>query len=415
MTPRLLRSGELASVLPAGGLTLLSSCSAESDLFDREIGLAGEALGAIDLSGIFVPGLNRRTWQAGPASRVTSFFLTPELRAHPDRLRFLPLCYQDIMAFYRREKPVAALFMCAPPDANGNCSFGSEVGPIAALWRDVPVRIAHINPAMPRTPGHPGIPFAELTAFFEAERPLLAMAPAQADADSLAIADAIAERVPHGATLQVGIGKIPDAVLAKLVSHRDLRLHSGLIGDGALALVNSDAMAPGASALGGVAIGSQSLYDGLENPRFQFHPPTVTHNGDVIAAIDRLVTINAAMEIDLFGQGFSESSSRGFMSGPGGAMDFAWGARRSSGATRIIALPSRAGRASRIVPPGAGHGPVSLSRFDIDLVVTEHGVADLRLKGHGERAAALIAVAHPDHREALERVWRDYASQITEA
>lgn len=414
MEPRLLRPGDLPSALPGGGLTLVSSCSAESDLLTAEVAAAGDRLGAIDCSGIFVGGLNRATWQAGPRSRVTTFFLTPELKKQAGRARFLPLCYEDILRFYRRERPAAALFMCSPPDAAGNCSFGTEVAFIAALWREIPIRIAHINPLMPRTPGDPGIPFRELSGWFEGAQPLRIMATGELDPVSLAIARHAASLIPDGATLQTGLGKIPDAVLGALESHRGLRLHSGLVGDGVLSLIRSGALADGQSALVGVAIGSGDLYDNLGHGHFQFRPVTVTHDPEALAAIDRLVTVNSAMEVDLFGQIFAESSSRGFQSGPGGASDYARGARRSPGGLRIIALPASARGVSRIVAPGKGHGPVSLSRFDADCVVTEHGIADLRFKTPRERAAALIAVAAPDHREALENAWRETARQIQE-
>ncbi len=414
MDPRRLRPGELASALPAGGLTLVSSCSAESDLLAAEVAAAGDGLGGIDCSGIFVGGLNRATWDAGAQSRVTTFFLTPELKGQDARARFLPLCYEDILGFYRQEKPSAALFMCSPPDDRGYCSFGTEVAFIAALWPDIPVRIAHINPLMPRTPGDPGIPFDRLTGWFEGEQALRSMPAGAFGAASLAMAGHAAPLVPDGATIQTGLGKLPDAILSALTGHRNLRLHTGLIGDGVLALLRSGVMAPGPSALVGVAIGSGELYDSLDDDRFQFRPVTVTHDAATLAAIPQLVTINSAMEVDLFGQVFAESSSRGFQSGPGGASDYARAARRSPGGLRIIALPSSARGTSRIVAPGAGHGPVSLSRFDVDCVGTEHGIADLRLASHAQRAAALIAIAAPEHREALDIAWRETARHIQE-
>jgi acyl-CoA hydrolase len=414
MEPRLLRPGDLASVLPGGGLTLVSSCSADSDLLAEEVAAAGDALGAMDFSGIFVPSLNRSTWRAGGQSRVTTFFLTPQLRAEAGRVRFLPLCYEDILGFYRRERPAAALFMCSPPDAQGQCSFGTEVAFNAALWRDIPVRVAHVNPLMPRTPGDPGIPFKELTGWYEGEQPLRTMPGGDADAVSQAIGRHAAGLIPDHATLQTGLGKIPDAVLGALSAHRGLRLHSGLIGDGVLALIRAGALAEGKSALVGVAIGSQALYDALGDEHFQFRPVTVTHDAATLAAIDRLVTINSAMAVDLFGQVFAESTPGGFQSGPGGASDYARGARRSVGGLRIVALPASAKGASRIVAPGEGPGPVSLSRFDVDCVITEHGIADLRFKTHGQRAAALVAIAAPEHREALEIAWRDTARHIPE-
>jgi acyl-CoA hydrolase len=304
--------------------------------------------------------------------------------------------------------------MCAPPDADGNCSFGTEVAFTAALWREVPVRIAHVNPAMPTTPGHPGIPWRELTGWYEGEQPLRRMDSAAPDPASLSIARQVSELIPDGATIQTGLGKVPDEVLRALSSHRHLRLHSGLIGDGALDLVRSGAMAAGPSALAGVAIGSRELYESLGHEHFQFRPVTVTHDPETLAAIAGLVTINSAVEVDLFGQAYAEASSRGFLSGPGGASDYARAARRSPGGLRIVALFASAKGTSRIVAPGRGHGPVSLSRFDIDLVVTEHGFADLRFKQPGARAIALIALAAPEHREALEIAWREIARQMEE-
>ncbi len=412
MSALYLRHGELASALPSGGLTLVSSCSAESDLLATEVAQAGEALGDMAFSGVFVPGLNRLDWQAGAQARVVTFFQTPELRQQPDRARFLPLCYQDILRFYHQQRPQAALFMCSPPDDNGNCSFGSEVAFIAELWREIPVRIAHINPKMPHTGGDPGIPFGEITAAFEGEQALRGSQAGTADAVSNAIAANVAELIPDGATIQTGLGKLPDAVLAALAGHRHLRLHTGLVGDGVLALLRSGALAGVAAATVGVAIGSPELYAALEEPTFAFRPVSVTHGPDILAGIDRLVTINSAMEVDLFGQAFAEASSRGLQSGPGGASDYARGARRSEGGLRIIALPAAAKDFSRIVAPGTGHGPVSLSRFDIDVIVTEHGIADLRACDYHQRAARLITIAAPVHRDALSAAWRSVASEF---
>lgn len=412
MGPRRIEPGQLADVLPPGGLTLVPACSAESALLADAVEAAGDALGAMTFSGIFVGGVNRRTWLAGAETRVLTFFQTPELRAAGDRVEFLPLCYQDILADLRRRRPAAALLMCSPPDDEGRCSFGTEVAFIAELWRDIPVRIAHINPAMPRTPGDPGIPFAELTAYFEADQPLLGIAEAVPDAVGNAIARHVSPFVKSGATLQTGLGKIPDAVLRSLADRRDLKLHSGLVGDGVLALLESGALdRPGAATVG-VAIGSERLYAALTHPAFQFRPVSVTHDAAILSAIDDLVTINSAIEVDLFGQVYAELTPHGLMSGPGGASDFARGARGHG--VRIIALPAQAAGngVSRIVAPGAGSGPVSLSRMDVDIVVTEHGAADLRLLGHAARAEALIAIAPPDTRDALMGQWSDTARRF---
>jgi len=403
----------LAAILPPGGMTLVSGCSAESAVLADSIEQAGEALGAMTFSGIFVAGLNHRTWLPNAASRMLTFFMTPELRASRAAVDFLPLCYSDILSLLRARRPAAALFMVSPPDQDGYCSFGTQVDFIADLWRDIPVRIAHINPLMPATPGHRGIPFSEITAWTSSEQPLLKSADDPHDAVSSAIGRHVAAYIPDGATLQTGLGKIPGAVLRTLVNHRNLRLHSGLVGDPILDLIAAGAMAPGASATVGVAIGSERLYSELSNPVFNFQPVTVSHDPRALGSYRKLVTINSAIEVDLFGQVYAELTPRGFMSGPGGASDFARGARLADG-LRIVALPSDAarGRVSRIVPPGEGAGPVSLSRMDVDLIVTEHGSADLRELTYQDRAAALIAIAAPEHREALSSAWDGYRQRL---
>lgn len=411
--PRRIEPGQLAEVLPAGGLTLVSSCSAESDLLASAVMAAGDQLGAMTFSGVFVPGFNRHTWLANPDCRVLTFFMTPELRAAGEQVEFLPLCYHDILAELRRRQPNAALIMCAPPDAQGQCSLGTEIAFIGDLWREIPVLIAHINPKMPRTAGDPGIPFDVLTAFIEAPQKLRSTEAGSDDPVAEAIATHAAPFVPDGATLQTGLGSIPDALMRALSDRRNLRVHTGLMGDGLLALIEAGAMADGPSAIVGVAIGSERLYAALDHPALQFQPVSITHGADRLAAIEGLVTINSAIEVDLFGQAYAELTPKGLMSGPGGASDFARGARPGRG-TRIIALRASADRGaiSRIVAPGAGAGPVSLGRMDVDVVVTEHGAADVRGQTYDARAQALIAIAAPTHRSALAAAWADYSRKL---
>nr|WP_272490786.1 acetyl-CoA hydrolase/transferase C-terminal domain-containing protein [Mesobacterium pallidum] len=291
--------------------------------------------------------------------------------------------------------------MLASPDADGLCSFGPVTDFIADIWQQVPVLIAQINPALPATRGTPGIPFDRLTAVVEAESPLPQQDPGT-DATAQAIAAHVARLIPDGATLQTGVGRIPEAVLRGLTGKRDLAIHSGLIGDSTLDLLEAGALRPEAPITAGVAIGTDRIYGAISRPEFAFRPPSHTHAIEVLARIDPLVTVNSAIEVDLAGNVHAEATPRGPVSGPGGASDFAAGARGASD-LRIIALPATAGksRVSRIVPAGTGTGPVSLGRFDVDVVVTENGVADLRGKGPAERRAALIRIADPAHRNIL--------------
>jgi len=411
--PLRIKGEDIASVLPPGGVTFVQGCSGHSELLADAVMAAGPALGAMTFTGIFVPGLNKATWLANPDCRVRTYFMTPELKAAGGAVDFLPLCYADILSDLRGMRIDAALFMISPPDERGICSFGPVVDFLAELWPEIPVRIAHINPDMPSTQGQPGIPIAALTAFVESAAPLPTMRPVPDSPIADRIGTHIAPYVTDGATLQTGLGKIPDAVLRALCGRRDLRVHSGLIGDAVLDLLAAGAVAPGVSIQGGVAIGSTDLYAAIDGPAFSFKPVAYTHDPRVIGAIPNFVTINSALEVDLFGQAYGELTPSGWMSGPGGAADFARGARIGGG-LRIVALPAdaKAGDISRIVAPGRAAGPVSLGRMDTDIVVTEHGAADLRGLGHAARAEQLIAVATPRHRPALRTQWSEYARNL---
>jgi acyl-CoA hydrolase len=413
LAPRRIDPADIASALPPGGRTLIGACSGESLLFAEAVMGAGEVLGAMTFTGIFVPGLNKQTYLANPHCRVETFFLTPELKAAGDAVSFLPLCYGDILARLRKVPIDAALFMATPPDSRGICGFGPIVDFLADIWPKIPVRIAHINPRLPRVRGAAGIPFSELTAIVEQEQRLLAMVDAGRDPTSDAIARNVAHWIGDGATVQAGLGKIPGAALRALCGRHDLHIHSGLISEAVVDLEEAGALSGGVAVIGGVAIGTQRLYDAVGGPAYRFEPVGYTHSPRILSEISNLVSINSALEVDLFGHAYAEMGPGGLMSGPGGASDFARGTY-AAGGLRIVALPASAakGAISRIVGPNSGAGPVSLGRMDTDIVVTEFGAADLRCLGHHDRAQALIAVAPPDHRETLEKAWAALAAKF---
>jgi acyl-CoA hydrolase len=394
---------------------LVAAATGESLLLARAVMAAGDALGPMTFTGAFIPGTNHHTYLANAQCRVETFFITSSLKAAlAEQVEFLPLCYNDVLARLQTIKIDAALFMCTPPDEDGNCSFGPAVDFLAEVWGRIPVRIAHINPLMPRTRGHKGIPFSQITAFVEGDQPFDTPSDQSSDPVAEAIAAHIAPFVPDGATLQTGIGKVPGAVLRALTGRRNLRVHSGLIVDEVVDLAEAGALAAGTPVLAGVAIGSKRLYDAISSETYQFQPVSVTHSALAIAAIPLFISINSALEVDVLGQVYSEVGPKGLMSGPGGASDYARAARFSLGGLRIIALASSAakGSISRIVGAGQGAGPVSLGRSDVDLVITEHGVADVRGKTYVERAAALIAIAPEAHRDALAAGWAEYATRL---
>src|ERR1700722_70673 len=409
MEPRRIRPDQLAQVLPPRGLTWLQACSAESPFIREGLIAAGDSLGAMTFAGIFVPGLNRIDYALAGVRRVKTFFMTPELSQASDRVEFLPLCYRGILSTLRALKFDAALMAVSPPDEKGLCSFGPVADFLVELWPRIPLRIAHINPRISRAAGAVGVPFSELTAVIEGDSDLPVSSVGR-DEISNRIGGFVSGLVPDEATVQAGLGRIPETAMASLRSHRDLALHSGLVGDSALELLEAGALHRDRNVItAGVAIGSRRLYDAIGDEAFCFRPVSHTHSLRVLSRIDNLFTINSAIEVDLFGQAYSELTPKGFVSGPGGASDFAAGAR-DGGGLRIVALPSTTerGSVSRIVGPCAASGPMSLGRFDIDVVVTEFGVADLRGRGHDERAEALMTIAAPSHQSELSAAWQDW-------
>ncbi|MBE2215079.1 MAG: GNAT family N-acetyltransferase [Opitutaceae bacterium] len=306
----------------------------------------------------------------------------------------------------------AALVQVTPPDVHGYCSLGVSVDVVSAACRAARVVIAQLNPRMPRTHGQSFIHVDRIDAFLPYDEPLVAVPPVGGTPEMETIGRYVAQLIEDGSTLRVGIGALPDAVLAALAGHRDLGVHSELLGDGYLPLLRSGAINNRRKSLHtgktitSFCLGTQELYDYVhDNPHVEFHPTEYVNNPLVIARNDRMVSVTAALELDLSGQVVADPLGHGFHSGLGGQVDFIRGATMSRGGLPIIALPSTSadGRTSRIVPhlrEGAG---VVTSRGDVHYIVTEYGVATLRGRSLRERALELIQVAHPKYRDDLLR------------
>ncbi|SEI12232.1 acetyl-CoA hydrolase/transferase C-terminal domain-containing protein [Paracoccus alkenifer] len=398
MAPLRIGSHDIAGHIPAGSRVWLHACSGESALI-RE-GLEAADLRGLTFTGIFVPGLNRLGGLLAAGGRFDSYFMMPEFAGHDAQVRFLPFCYRDIRLHLGALLPDVALVMVSPPDEQGMCSLGPVNDFIADIWPQIPRIIAHVNPLVPRTQGR-SIPHDRLHAVIEGESPLPMSNPGT-DEVSTRIAALAAGLIPEGAAIQAGLGRAPEAVLSGLTGHRNLSIHSGLIGNSTLDLLDAGALRNDAPIRAGVAIGGARLYDAVGRPEFRFAPPSVTHDLAQLATTGRFVTINSAIEVDLAGNSYAEATPKGPVSGPGGASDFAAGARGLQG-LRLVVLPATAagGRISRIVSPGRANGPVSLGRFDTDVIITEYGIADLRAASPTERRERLIAIAAPEHRDRL--------------
>jgi 4-hydroxybutyrate CoA-transferase len=352
--------------------------------------------------------------------RVNTLFISDNVRAavNEGRADFTPVFLSEVPKLFKSGllTPDVALVHVSPPDEHGFCSFGIEVGMTKPIAQSAKVVIAEMNPRMPRTLGDSFIHISKIDHVVPVDYPLPEIRMGDTSETVQRIADHVAGLIPDGATLQTGIGAIPDAVLTRLDDHKDLGIHTELFSDGIIDLIGRGVITgerktlhPG-KVIAGFVLGTQRLYDFIhDNPVIELHPQDYVNDPFVIAQNARMVAINSAIEVDLTGQVCADSIGPRLYSGVGGQLDFIYGASRSPGGVPVIALPSTAlgGKSSRIVgmlKPGSG---VTTSRNHVRFVVTEHGVADLYGKTVRQRARALITVADPRFRDDLERTARE--------
>jgi acyl-CoA hydrolase len=303
-----------------------------------------------------------------------------------------------------------AFLQVSPPDAEGNHSFGLITDYVQAMVAKARVVIAEVNDQVPFTLGDAVLPAARIDCAVQVSRMPTEVKAAQIGETDQAIAKIAAGYIQDGSVIQIGIGAVPDAMLRLLVDRRDLGVHSGMIGDGLVDLVEAGVLTnarkpidPGVS-ITGALIGTRRLYEfAHRNPQIGMRSSAYTHSEAVLSRLPKLVTINSAIEVDLTGQVNAEQTGGQYMGGTGGQVDFVRAGVRSPGGWSIIALPATAkgGKLSRIT--ASLGGPVTTARTDTDVIVTEFGAAELRGQTLAERARRLVAIAHPDFREELDK------------
>lgn len=351
--------------------------------------------------------------------RWVTFHVMPALREAMARgqVDFIPARYLDTFWVFGPTGPWAAdavLVHTAPPDPEGGLSLGVSTSYPLPLARSAPLVIAEVNRRMPRTLGDSSIALDRVAARVETDRELAEYPAAPGGDIEARIAAHVAELVPDGATIQVGIGSVPEAIVAGLGSHRDLGVHSLLV-EAMLPLLDRGVITnarktrnPGRMDLGEI-MGTERLFRFVhENPLVNMEPSSSIHHPLVVAKLERFVSINSAIEVDLTGQVNAESLGDRQVAGIGGQFDFVEGAYWAPGGRSVIALPAtgRGGAVSRIVARLPAGAKVTTPRYLTDCVVTEYGRANLRGLSVRQRARALIGLAHPRFREALERQWR---------
>jgi acyl-CoA hydrolase/GNAT superfamily N-acetyltransferase len=370
-----------------------------------------------DLEIVHIHGLGETPWiepRYESVLRTNSFFLTPALRAAVERGQadYTPCPMSEVPDLFRGGPlPVdVALIQVSPPDERGNCSLGVSVDVVRAAVNSARLVIAQVNPRMPRTGGDTLLSTKRIGFFLERKAALPEMEKPAIDDRHERIGRYAAQLVEDGATVQVGLGNSPEAVVRALRKHRQLGIHSGMLNDALMELVRCGAAdnsrksyKPG-KIIASHVLGSRNLYRFVDgNPDLELHPSDWVNDPVRIARNDRMVAINGAREIDLTGQVVRDSQGHHLYGGIGAMQDFIRGAGRSKGGRPVIVLTSLTddGRRSRIVAglePGSG---VCTGRGDVHHVVTEYGIASIYGRSIRERVARLVEIAHPEHRESL--------------
>lgn len=408
----LISPSEAARLARPGSRVLIAGCAAEPVAVLDAVAAEPALWRDLCLTGAFIPGVNERDYSAiGQGTRVETIFTTRGLApgVAAGRVNHLPLHYTDFWARLARPGVVDLVYATVPPPAaDGTVGLGLSADFLPAAEAAGAAIVGVVSDRMPDLPGGPRLPLSRFEALADGgDAPLAELCDPGTDAVSEAIAGHIVPLIPEGGTLQLGLGRLQTAILRRLMAdgRRGLGYHAGMISP---AVIEASAVF-GRGITTGVALGGAGFYGGLCNARgIRFAPVGETHALATLGAIPGLVAVNSALEVDLTGQVNAESVAGRQSSGLGGLADFLRGARRSEGGVAVIALAAtaRGGRHSRIVPKLAAGAVVSVARSDIDVVVTEFGVADLREAGLNERAERLRAIAAPGFREELVR-WED--------
>jgi len=409
--PTPIAAGDVAGLLRPGMTVYAPGAAGESGLLADLLRVTPEAARGVRFVGVWLPGFNRLDY-AGlhPEARATTFFVSSDLHdsLSAGRLTYLPVSYYQAYRWFADTARIDLAFLqVSPPDAGGGVSLGAAWDFTPAVLAKAGLRVAHVNPALAPTRGLTPLAWNDLDHVVEAEH-AVAGGDLRDEPVFAAIGRLIAPLVPDGATVEVGIGGV-QGVLDALAGHRNLAIHAGAITKAVERLAATGVIAARDGAItAGIAWGDAAFRRFCsDDARVRFAPVGWTHDLTRLAAIDRFVAINAALEVDLLGQANVEMIGGRQVSSAGGITDFMRGARLSPGGFSVVALPAtaRGGTVSRIVPALEPGTAVSVGRGDMELVATEHGVADLRGLDADGRAAALIAIAAPDFRPVLSDAW----------
>ncbi|MBR5234276.1 MAG: acetyl-CoA hydrolase/transferase family protein [Clostridia bacterium] len=361
-------------------------------LIGETLWVRDEVKGHFTFNSFFASGSSRKSIENGVADYTTCYFYE------------IPKVLREVI------KPRVTIMSVSPPDENGYVSLGTNVDYIESTLDYCEVKIAQVNKYVPKTHGEAIKHVSEFDCFVEIDEPLPEVPSVPITDVEKAIGKYCASLINDGDCIQLGIGGIPNAICAELHDKKDLGLHSEMVGDGIIDLIkkgiinNSKKNIHHGKSILGFVFGTEKLFHFLDhNPAIEMHPIEYVNNPAVIAQNDNMVSVNSCLQVDLQGQVVSDTIGLTQFSGVGGQVDFVRGATMSKGGRSIIAMPSTAksGTVSRIVPVITEYSAVTTTRNDVNYIVTEYGIAQLKGKTMKDRARALIQIAHPNFREAL--------------
>lgn len=402
----------LLALLRPGTSVYLPGATGESLALAALLAANADRMRGVHVVSCLVPGMNETLDYAAlaPDVRVTTFMLPHVMQAsfRVGRVDLVPSTYWRAAQHLGTLRCDVAIAHVAPPDADGNCSLGiaSDFAPL--IWPNARKRVLVVNPSMPCIPRARTLRVSDADLVVTLDGPLVETRPPADDSLGDAVAHKVASLIPDGARLQTGIGAAPAALWRHLAGHRNLVLRSGMANGWLRDLAEAGVLDPGGDHVAGIACGTRGFYDYLaRSDLVRFGTTLETHGLPALVQLPGLTSVNGALEVDLFGQVNVEWQGDTLSSGVGGGPDFMRAAAASPGGRSIVALPASAkqGAISRIVAR-LDRPSVSIARSDIDTVVTEHGIADLRGKGMDARAEALIGIADPAWRDRLWEQWR---------
>ncbi len=407
---------EALSILKSGDNVFIQTAAAAPQQLIHAMTERGKSLENVSVYHLHTEGATPyATEEMHPHFNVHCFFIGPNMRASVNKgiSEYIPDIMREVPYLFRRGiiKINVALLHVSPPDEHGYCSLGVSVDAALAAIESARHIIAQVNPNMPRTFGGSIIHSSRFTALVEVDEPIFEITSGEANETDLMIAQNVASLIEDGATLQMGIGKIPNAVLAKLHNHKQLGVHTEMFSDGIIDLVENGVITgelkkiDKGKIVSGFAMGTRKLYDYIDNnPLFEMHESSYVNDTQNIRKNPKVTAINSAIEVDITGQVCADSIGSYLYSGVGGQMDFMRGASLSEGGKPIIAMPSITNKgASKIVGTLKLGSGVVTTRAHVHYIVTEYGVADLYGKNIKQRVKEFIKIAHPAHRDNLAK------------